>query len=138
LGESGPPKRVLFVCYANVRHSAVTDATSRAQAENRRSLSRATSAAVVPLAGGRGSERVQPPKGSVPTSEGIGHGDYIRGHQAWRLAGTMLGQVDLMLRVSFGQVEALCRYLGDPSGERRVLSGAPRAYSARQTLTRDP
>jgi hypothetical protein len=129
---------VLFVCYANVRHSAVTDGTSRAQAENRRSLSRATSAAVGPIAGGRGSERVQPTKGSVRTFEGIKYGDYIRGHQAWRLARTMLGQVDLMLRVSLGQVEAFCRYLGDLSGERRVLSVAPRAYSARQTLTRDP
>ncbi len=82
------PKRVLFVCRANVRHSAVTGATSSARAEDGAPLTGGVRA-VGPLAGKDAAANAHGPRGGrylhskAPRSAG-GRGDAgVGGPRAW-------------------------------------------------------
>jgi len=115
------PKKVLFVCRANICRSPMAEAMLKAVAEDRGLAYRAASAGVAALV----DEDMAPNAHAALEEVGI----YAGGHRARQASEAMLGEADLVLAMSLRQVETLRRRFGLPTGKVYTLPeyalGAP-------------
>src|SRR5918995_5002171 len=104
--REGHPRKVLFVCRANVCRSPMAEAILEARAQDGRLPLRAASAGVAALAG----EEMAPNSRAALEEVGIHAG----GHSARQVGEAMLGEVDLVLAMSPRQVAVLQQRFGVP------------------------
>ena len=104
--RGGHPRKVLFVCRANVCRSPMAEAILDARAQDGRLPLRAASAGVAALAG----EEMAPNSRAALEEVGIHAG----GHSARQVGEAMLGEVDLVLAMSPRQVAVLQQRFGAP------------------------
>ncbi len=100
------PRKVLFVCRANVCRSPMAEAILDARAQDGRLTLRAASAGVAALAG----EEMAPNSRAALEEVGI----YSGGHRARQVGKAMLGEADLVLAMSPRQVAVLLQRFGAP------------------------
>jgi protein-tyrosine-phosphatase len=98
------PKKVLFVCRANVCRSPMAEAIFNAVAEDRGLAYRAVSAGVAALVG----EDLVPNARVALEEVGI----YAGGHRARQVSEAMMGEADIVLAMSLRQVEIFRRRFG--------------------------
>ena len=120
--RGGQPRKVLFVCRANVCRSPMAEAICNALAEDGDLPLQAASAGVAALAG----EDMAPNSHAALEEVGI----YLRGrHRARQVGEAMLREADLVLAMSPQQVAALEQRFGAPPGRVYALPeyalGAP-------------
>ena len=104
--RGGHPRKVLFVCRANVCRSPMAEAILDARAQDGRLPLRAASAGVAALTG----EEMAPNSRAALEEVGIHAG----GHSARQVGEAMLGEVDLVLAMSPRQVAVLQQRFGVP------------------------
>ena len=104
--RGGHPRKVLFVCRANVCRSPMAEAIFNAVAQDGRLPLRAASAGVAALTG----EEMAPNSRAALEEVGI----YSGGHRARQVGEAMLGEVDLVLAMSPRQVAVLQQRFGAP------------------------
>ena len=114
-------RKVLFVCRANVCRSPMAEAILNARAEDGGLAYRAASAGVAALVG----EEMAPNSRAALEEVGI----YAGGHRARQVGEAMLEEADLVLAMSWRQVEALRRRFRNPPSRVYTLPeyalGAP-------------
>ena len=104
--RGGRPRKVLFVCRANVCRSPMAEAILDARAQDGRLPLRTASAGVAALAG----EEMAPNSRAALEEVGI----YSGGHRARQVGEAMLGEADLVLAMSPRQVAVLLQRFGAP------------------------
>jgi protein-tyrosine phosphatase len=111
--RGGHPRKVLFVCRANVCRSPMAEAILDARAQDGRLPLRAASAGVAALAG----EEMAPNSRAALEEVGIHAG----GHRARQVDEAMLAEADLVLAMSPRQVATLRQRFGGPPGRIYTL-----------------
>ncbi len=107
------PKKVLFVCRANICRSPMAEAILTAVTEDRRLAYRGASAGVAALV----DEDMAPNARAALEEAGI----YAGEHHGRQVSEAMLGEADLVLAMSLRQVETLRRRFGLPAGKVYTL-----------------
>ncbi|MDX6381210.1 MAG: protein arginine phosphatase [Rubrobacteraceae bacterium] len=116
------PKKILFVCTANICRSPMAEEIFNALAEDRMLPFRAQSAGVAALEG-----EPMAPKASEALEE---VGIYTKGHRARQVSQRMLEEADLVLAMTPRHVAELRRLFGDSSRKiYTLLEYAKRAPS---------
>ena len=113
VARGGHPRKVLFVCRANVCRSPMAEAIFNAVAEDRGLTYRAASAGVAALVG----EDMAPSARVALEEVGI----HAWEHRARQVGEAMLREADLVLAMSPRQVATLRRRLGAPPGRVYTL-----------------
>lgn len=115
------PKKVLFVCRANICRSPMAEAILNAMTEDRGLAYRTASAGVAALV----DEDIVPNARTALEEVGI----YAGEHRARQVSEAMLEEADLVLAMSLRQVETLRQRFGLPTGKFYTLPeyalGAP-------------